>query len=410
MISRRAFLRAAGAVLPLPFLEAMAQDDAPPPRRMVLVGRPLGLYAGHLIPEKSGPDYDATRYLKIFEPLRGSFTLVSGISHLGYPNEHHTSVALFTGASPHGVRSARDLRNSVSLDVVAAEQVGRRTRFPSLVLGGHATPSVNRQGVVNPAIARATAAFKQLFVQGTPEEVTREMRRLEDGRSILDGVRDQLKALSGRVGSADRERIESFTGALREAEQRLEQDQAWVTRPKPKVDHQPREFGEYSIVERQRQWYDIVRLALQTDSTRVVLLAHGEGGKAVIPGLTLEHHDASHHGQDERKVSQLAIIEEAELTAFADFLQGLEKVRENGRSLLQSTQVLLASNLSNASGHITDNLPTLLCGGGYRHQGHLAFDRKRNRPLSNLYLRMLHHLGVEAPSFGCSTAPLSELS
>jgi len=399
-MNRRTFLKAAGAILPLPL---MAQDPSPP-RRLVLIGRPLGFYAGHLIPAKPGPEYEAPRYLKILEPFRGRFTLISGMSHLGYPNEHHTSQALFTGAPPQGVRSARDLRNTVSLDVVVAEQVGGRTRFPSLPLGSNSTPSVNRQGVVNPAQFRATAVFRQLFLDGTPDEIARETRRLEEGRSILDHFRDQLKALSGSLGSADRARIDSFSGSIREAEERLLQARAWVHRPKPKVDHQPRDVEEPRNEERQRQWYDLVRLALETDSTRVVLLSHGEGGKAQVPGLTLEHHDASHHGKDERKVSQLALIEEAELRAFADFLKALDETR-----LLDSTQVLLASNLSNASGHITDNLPILLCGGGYRHQGHLAFDPKNNRPLSNLYLRMIHQMGVEAKSFGCSTGVLSEL-
>lgn len=388
-LTRRTFLRAAGALLPIPYLEA---QDAPPPRRMVLVGRPLGFYDRFL----------ENRYLDLFEPVKGKATLITGTSHLGYPNEHHTSVALFTGTPPQNVRSARDLRNSVSLDVVAAEQIGRRTRFPSLLLGGTATPSVNRQGVINPPILRATAAFRQLFIDGTPGEVEREIRRLEDGRSILDNLRDQLRSLSGRLGPADRRRIDSLAGAIREAEQRLQQDQAWVRRPKPKVGHQAKDVDEPMIAERQRQWYDLARLALETDSTRIVLLSHAEGGKAQLPGLTLEHHDASHHGRDERKVSQLALIEEAELKAFVEFLKGLGP-------LLDHTQVLLASNLSNASGHITDNLPVFLCGGSYRHQGRLAFDPKNNKPLSNLYLRMLREMGVEAKSFGCSSGELTEL-
>ena len=418
LLSRRTVLRAAGVAVGLPLLDAMMpgglraeeKAEALTPRRMVLVGRPLGLHAPHLFPEKSGPDYEATRYLKLFEPVRGDFTCISGISHLGYPAAHHTHGALFTGVSPLCVRSERDIRNSVSLDYIVAQHLGTQTRVPGLVLGSNSPMSFNHKGVANPAQTRVSSVFKQLFIDGTQEEVAREMRRLEDGQSILDGVRDQMKSLSNKLGAGDRDRIDLFASSIREAEQRLQQDQAWVAKPKPKVDYKtPAEIEHALVIERQKQWYDIVRLALQTDTTRVIMLIHGEGGNAKIPGLNINHHDASHHGQDEQKIEQLAIVEEAELKVFSEFIGSLKTLQENGRTLLDKSMVLMSSNLGNASAHKTDNLPVIVAGGGFKHQGHLAFDRKNNKALSNLYLRMLHQMGIEAASFGCSTGVMSDL-
>jgi len=417
LMSRRTLLRSAGVCIGLPLLDAMlpgglhAEEKAEnmAPRRMVLIGRPLGLHAPHLFPEKAGKDYEATRYLKILEPLRGDFTVISGISHLGYPSGHFTDVALFTGVPPTGVRSERDIRNSVSLDYFVADRVGRETRVPSLTLGNGVPLSWNYKGVANPSQGRVTQLFKQLFIEGTPDEVAKETRRLEDGQSILDGVRGQMKSLSGKLGASDRDRIDLFATSIREAEQRLQQDQAWTHKPKPKVDYKPQEFDGAMMVEKERQWYDIVRLVLQTDTSRVVLLVHGEGGNPKIPGLTIGHHDASHHGQDEHKIEQLAIVEEAELKAFADFLASLKGINENGRTLLEKSSILIASNLGNASAHKTDNLPVIVAGGGFKHPGHVAFDRKNNKALSNMYLRMIHQMGIDAPSFGSSTAAMSEL-
>jgi hypothetical protein len=161
--------------------------------------------------------------------------------------------------------------------------------------------------------------------------------------------------------------------------------------------------------QRLQLWFDITKLALQTDSTRVILLAIGEFGKPAIEGIALAHHDASHHGKDETKIEQLALIEETELELFGQFLSSMQQVKEGGQSLLDHTVVLNASNLGNASAHTCENLPIIVAGGGFNHQGHVLKDRKNNTPLSNLYVRMLQHLGINAESFGSSTGIMSEV-
>ena len=410
-LNRRTFLRAAGVCVALPFLDAMvgAQQPANRPRRMVLIGRPLGMHTPFLFPEQTGRDYQHTRYTRLLDAHKSQLTVISGMSHRGYSPGHHNDIALFTGAPPEGIR-LNDVRNTISLDQEVASHIGRETRFASLVCGDTVF-SWNRRGVRVPANHWASSVFRQLFIQGTPEEIAREVRRLQDGRSILDDLRAQARTMSQNLGVADRQRLDLFLTSIREAEQRLQQDEAWINRPKPRVNVPPMLpiQGTGTLIPRSRQWYDLIHLALQTDSTRVVTVSLGSQERPVIDGVTLGHHDASHHGQDNTKIDQLAIIEEAELREFNTFLTKLKDSTEGNETLLDRTMVFYSSNLSNASAHLVDNLPILLAGGGLRHQGHLAFDRRNNRPLSNLYVRMIQQMGIDMRSFGTSTGVLTDL-
>lgn len=415
-LDRRLMLRSSGVALGLPLLEAMAEPQlaggagAVPsdPLRIVLVGQPLGMYGPNFFPEQSGPEFGASRYLSALERHRHELTVFSGMSH-HYPAGHFAEVALFTGVAPEQIRE-NDIRNGISLEQEAAAQVGRLTRFPSLVLGG-GNASWNRRGVRIPAESRATQVFRRLFLAGTAEEESRELQRLRDGRSVLDSVGGQISSLTRRVGRADRQRLDLFLGAVREAEQMLQQDEQWAKTPKPAVSMQAptSEFGGAQLLERSRQWYRLVHLALQTDSTRCVSLWLGTQDRPEIPGVNLGHHDASHHGQDPGKLEQLALIEEAEMRVLGEFLDRLSETQENGATLLNRTAVLYASNLGNSSSHDNSNLPVLLAGGRFRHQGHVAGDVRKNVRLSNLFVRILRHLGQEADHFGASDGVVSEI-
>lgn len=418
-LPRRTFLRAAGVCIGLPLLDAMLpvglraeqRAEALSPRRMVLIGRPLGMHSPFFFPEKPGRDYEPSRYLKSLADLRDDFTVLSGVSHRGYPGGHGTSAGLITGVAPEGIRPG-DLRNTISLDQEVASRMGNETRYASLVLGGGGDLSWNRKGIKVPAEGSVVKVFKQLFVDGTPDEVTREIQRIQNGESILDGVRQQARTLAKRLSPTDRDRIDLLLSSIREAEQRLQQDQQWILKPKPKVAAKV-PASDYitggQMLERTRQWFDIVHLALQTDSTRVVSLFLWSHENVQIDGQMIGHHDASHHGQDEEKIKRLATIEEAEVKLFAELLGKLKASREGGPSLLDRTQLFYGSNLGNASAHTCDNLPILVAGGGLKHAGHLAFDRKDNYPLSNLFVRMLQQMGLEQDRFGSSTGVLSEI-
>src|SRR5262249_2129926 len=239
-LNRRTFLRAAGVCIGLPLLDAMlpvglrAEQKAAALRakRMVLVGRGLGFHAPFFFPEKAGKDYAPSQHLKHLQEFRQDFTVFSGMSHRGYAGGHGTEVALLTGVAPEGLRFP-DIRNTISLDQEVASRLGGETRFPSLSLGG-GDVSWNRKGVKVPSESRATQVFRNLFIDGTPQQVARELERIKTGQSILDGVRDQARSLAKTLGPADQRRLDLMLTSIREAEQRLQQDQAWIKKPKPK--------------------------------------------------------------------------------------------------------------------------------------------------------------------------------
>ena len=417
-LDRRHFLRAGAISLALPALEAMlprraSAEAIAAPKRLLLIARNLGLHAPFLFPETPGLKYETTRYLKHLDEHRGKFTLFSGVSHLRY-SAHMSETGLFTGVDWDRIREpAKGIRNSVSLDQFAAERIGGDTRFRNLVIGLPTARdfSWTEKGVPVPVERSQVNVFRQLFTSGSPDEIASEMHRLQTGRSILDKVSTQAKMLSRSLGREDRERMELMFSSVRDAEQSLVRNEAWLNKPKPQVKYDaPKADPSVNLIDkRETLWFDLIRLAFQTDSTRVILLTVGEAGRADINGLNLEHHDASHHGKDESKIEQLALIEETELKLFSKFLGNMKEIRESNATLLDHTSVLYASNLGNASAHTPDNLPIFVAGGGFKHQGHVAKDSKNNTPLSNLYVRMLQQLGVEADSFGSSSGIISDI-
>lgn len=308
---------------------------------------------------------------------------------------------------------AKEHHNTISIDQYAADRIGVETRYRNLVIG-HPVQwnfSWTDRGVPVPTEKSPVAIFKQLFIAGNSEEVAGELHRLQTGRSILDRVNGEARSLGRTLGQEDRERIELMFSSIRETEQSLERSEAWLNRPKPTVDYPApsKDPDPNLIIERETLWLDLTRLALQTDSTRVILLTLGDAGRAMLDGLNLIHHDASHHGKDETKIEQLAIIEETQLKIFSRFLTSMQQVREGDGTLFDHTAILNASNLGNASAHTCENLPIILAGGGFKHQGHVLKDRKDNMPLSNLYVRMLQQIGVETDAFGSSTGVMGDV-
>ena len=190
------------------------------------------------------------------------------MGHPGYPNSHGTEPAIFTGTAEF---NERDLHNTISLDQVAARQVGDRTRFPYLLLNKVSSQSLswNDKGVPLPHESDPIAVFRRMFVEGTPDEVRREMKRLEQGQSILDDLRGQLKSLGADLGAADRRRIEVLAGSIREAESRLQQERAWSTKPKPQPAVPLAEIQKpaENWIGGQDKWLSLIHLAIQTDST-----------------------------------------------------------------------------------------------------------------------------------------------
>jgi hypothetical protein len=407
MMTRRELLRATGVSFALPFLELKASA---PTRRMVAINLGLGLHAGHFFPQAAGRDYVPGLYLQLLQDFRNDFTVLSGVSHPAVDGGHFSEKSYLT-AAPHP--AAAGFKNTISLDQFIAMKIGLETRFGFLALstGGRGL-SWSRSGVLIPSETRPSRVFARMFLEGKPEEKRQQVERLKDGQSVLDVVRDQVAALKRRLGSADGVRLDEYTEAVRETEGRLLKAEAWEEKPKPTVEAKPpRDINDSKdVTGKARLMYDVMHLALRTDSTR--LLTFFENGANAVPpiaGVTQDYHNLSHHGQDPAKIKELGVVESDQVKAFADFLAKLKATKEGDASLLDLTMVLFGSNLGNASSHDSRNMPMLLAGGGFRHGQHLAFDRERNYPLCNLYVSMLQRMGMEVDSFGSSTGTMRGL-
>ena len=411
-LNRRSFIKGSGATMALPLLSAMtpAFATAPPaPKRFLAMNAGLGFHAPHFIPDKAGTDYKAPIYLEKLAKHRKDFTVFSGLSHPNSNgnNGHASELTWLTGDPRPGLAG---FKNTISLDQLMARHVGATTRFPSLTLGTNGQSlSWTANGVQIPSQSHPTKVFRQLFVKSTESEVTDELKNIESGRSILDTVLGDAKALNKTLGERDREKLDEYFTSVRELEIRLQQNKEWAKRPKPKVDfNEPQDIADrYDILAKQSLMYDLVLLALQTDSTRVIAFSIG-GFNAVpsnIAGVKTDWHMLSHHGRDEDKIAELTRIESAEFEVFSEFLTKLKKVKEADGHLLNHTSVLFGSNLGNASSHSWRNLPILLAGGGYKHGHHVAHDPDNNTPFANLFLPLAQRMGLEIEKFGSSTKP-----
>jgi hypothetical protein len=414
-IDRRRFLRGAGVSLALPVLDMFlrrSQGAAAVPSRtsLVCICTSLGLHAPFLFPAETGTNYQLTPYLGILKDLRQDFTVFSGLSHPDQvgANGHTSEMSWLTAARFPGLGG---FRNTVSLDQFAAETIGLKTRFPSLVLGtGSPSLSYTRGGVMIPAESRPSRVFAQLFLEGTAAEVREQVHKLREGQSIMDTVQQEAQSFTRRLGAADRDRLDEYFSSVRELEGRLATAEAWTHKPKPKVDLEPpRDITDGSdLIGRMRLLFDLIPLAIQTDSTRLLtILLQGANAVPPVKGVTMDHHNLSHHGKDPAKIAQLRLIEEAQLAVFRDLLGKLKTKQEGGTPLLDKTIVLFGSNLGNANSHDTRNLPILVAGGGFKHGRHVAFDASKNARLCNLFVSMLQGLGVETNAFGTSTATLT---
>src|SRR5438876_6906393 len=333
-LGRRNFLRAAGVSLALPWLDAHALAAAPvaPRRRMVCICTPLGLHPPYFFPAKAGKDYPLTPYLEPLKDFRDDFTVLSGLSHPEVGHSHD-SIFSFLTAAPHPERRG-GFKNRISLDQLAAETVGEATRFPALPLSCEGfSLSWTRSGAIVPSDSFPSSVFARLFLEGRPEDVQAQARRLRDGRSILDAVGDQAKSIERGLGAGDREKLGEYFSSVRELEQRLASAEAWSKKPKPKVDAKPPQdiASSADLVGRARLMFDLIHLALQTDSTRLItLLLLGTSLVPPIQGVNQGHHDLSHHGQDPTKLAQLRMVELAMMQSFRAFLAKLKDTREQG--------------------------------------------------------------------------------
>lgn len=418
VLNRRTFLRGAGVAMTLPLLDAMlpsrvaaAEQAARVPRRMVAIQTAQGIMPHLFFPEKGGRDYELSPYLKMIEPFRNDFTVFSGMSHPGVDGGHSNERSFLTGA-PHPAGAA--FRNSISLDQAIAEHIGHLTRIPSLVLcpgSGGGSMSYTSSGVQIPGEQSTSALYRRLFVQGSPAEIEARIRDLRAGRSLLDTVGERAGRLGKTVGSADRHRLDQYFTSIRDLEKQMVQAEEWERKPKPVVKMpEPQDVKDNALLmDRLRITLDVVKLALETDSTRSVSIFFQPLGTLQIEGVSHETHSLTHHGNRPEMVAELRRIEEAQWQIIRSFLTGLQETRESDDRLLDRTAVIYGTCMGNANGHSNKNWPMLLAGGGFRHGQHLAFDNVQNMPIANLYVSVLQWLGLPVERFASSTGSLRGL-
>jgi hypothetical protein len=266
--------------------------------------------------------------------------------------------------------------------------------------------------VLIPGEKSVAALYARLFIQGTPSEIAARVKDLQAGRSLLDAVPARASRLERTVGAADRQRLDQYFTSIRELEGQLLQAEQWEQKQKPIVKMAPPEDIKDStlLLSRFRTMLDIVKLAVETDSTRVVtLFLEPLGVLSGVDGVQNETHSLTHHGNRPEMVAELAKIETTQFRILHDFLKGLRDTRESEVALLEQTAVLYGTCMGNANGHTNRNWPVLLAGGGFRHGQHLAFDKVQNQPLANLFVSLLQRLGLESDRFASSTGTMRGL-
>ena len=416
--SRRQFLRGVGLTMALPLFEQHSAGQSAAginaaPMRMVCIANPLGFIPDAFFPEEPGVDYQPTRLLK---PLpKEKVTIFSNLDH-GVTGGHRAVHAFLSGIRDN--ESSQFAARNISVDQRAAEHVGAQTRFPSIVASAgvaqgeiacHA--SWTRNGVNVPPITDETVLFDSLFVAKDKSERERHREALRRNASVLDAVREQAGLMRRGLGATDRRKLDEYLGSVRAVEQQMQMARSWIDRDKPTVDLAV-EPGRRAFTERLPLFYDLITLALQTDSTRVATL--GIPGTLAVAdlGLSGSYHAFSHHGKDPSLREGLLTIEQFQMKQLARFISRLDAIEQpGGQTLLDRTMVLLGSGMGNGSSHSNKNLPLVLAGGGFRHGAHMvmpATDRQRI-PLCNLFTTLLQRFGVEVDRFNVATGTINGL-
>jgi hypothetical protein len=420
-LSRRAFLRGTGVALALPFLDAMtapfsrAAEAASHPRRFFAINQNLGVLPDLFFPANGGRDYTLSPYLQLLQEHRHEFTVLSGVSHPGVDGSHTSDICFLT-AAPHPGSSS--FRNTISLDQFIAERIGIQTRFPSITLAVNTRSrslSYSATGVAIPPEDKAAEVFKQLFLQGTPEQIQAQVRQLDTGRSILDSVAGHAKELQRKGSRRDRQRLEQYFSSVRDLENRMTASRGWEQTPKPVVrEDAPVDPTDPALyLDKVDIMYNLARLSFETDSSRAItlMLDSVSTPALTLPGATITdgYHNLSHHGRSEDKRAQLKALDEAHMRLLAKLFASLKAVREGDATLMDRTMVYFGSNLGDANKHVTTNVPVIFAGGGFKHGQHLMFDTEKNYPLANLFVSVLQRMEIPVEKFASSTGTLRGL-
>lgn len=425
----------------LPLLDAMvsttranlaAGDNAT--QRLLFFMVPNGAHMPAWTPSSEGSNYTLSPILEPLAKHRQYVSVVTGLTldgargHGDGPGDHARSGASFlTGAHPKKTHGA-DIKNGVSVDQVAAQVIGTKSRFPTLELGLEGSSQAGEcdsgyscayssnlawRSESNPLAKEndPSALFDRLFGNGdSVSEGKNRAARSERRKSVLDFVQEDAKSLHRKLGKGDQRKLDEYLYAIRDVENRLTNaDKLQIGEngiPNfPRPAGVPREWSQHC-----KLMLDMTALAIRCDATRIVtFMFANEGNNSGYPqiGAPEGHHDLSHHGKSEEKQTKLQKINIYHMEHFAYLIDTLASVEESGANLLEHSMLMYGSGISDGDRHNHDDLPIVLIGklgGKIKKASHWRFPA--NTPLCNLYLWMLNSIGVQADSFGDSKGAL----
>lgn len=414
-LKRRTFLRGAGVAIALPMLEAMtpriraSNQPSKPLKRFVCLSNNFGVYRNAFFPssDQMGVDVELTETLQPLEKNRRDVTIFSNLDH-GATGGHQGVPALLSGIKPS--QAAGYPEGNISVDQKIAEFVGAATRFPSLTLQVNETNQISftRTGVQVPGI-KLGAAYRALFIEDDEANKATAVQRMKRSRSILDVVMEEAKSVHRDLGKQDQHKFQEYLNSVRSLEKKIEQQQPWINKPKPKTDLAEPPQGKGTEADLHAMM-ELIALAIETDSTRAITLSSGFANGDF--GLSGSYHGFSHHGQREKEVAALKLIERNQIGQMAYLIDLLRSKTDslNGGSLLDHTTVMFGCGMATGE-HSNKNLPLILAGGGFNHGGHRVYPKNQNTrvPAANLLLSILRNHGLEIDRFGNSTGTLTGL-
>ncbi|TWU50825.1 hypothetical protein Poly51_41180 [Rubripirellula tenax] len=417
----RSFTGSIAGSLALPWLTSLKADDpgsvvqthrgaGTGARRFVAVGNLLGFQQNHFFPEDADGTIDETTLLKPLASNRDKITVYRGLDH-GLRGGHFAVHTFLSGVLHH--ESKNRAQGNVTIDQFIADQVGGETRFPSLTVGseggihGGCQLSWTKSGVRVPPITGPAELFERLFVTESEDRRAQHIRANALHASILDRVKEEAGDLAKRINREDKDKLDQYFTSIRDVEKRLANRQRWADKPKPKPPFE--RPADKNTVDDLPMLYELIALALQTDSTRIATL---EIGGSFLPqnlGIDKSYHGLSHHGNDKEAIANLLTLETYQLEQFNKFLTRLSEIQVGEQTLLDSTAVLFGSGMGNANAHTNTDLPVVLAGGGYGRGQYKTVPTSgvAKIPLCNLFLDIAQWMGVPSDSFGTSTSTFS---
>ncbi len=419
MNRRRFILSSIGTTLALPGLPSLlaksiggnspiqtAKGAGDGAQRFVAIGNLLGFQVKQLFPTTPGADYEKTTLLEPLWENRSQMTVFRGLDH-GVKGGHFAVHSFLSGVLNSEAQNRPD--GNVSIDQFLADEVGFETRFPSLTVGseggihGGCQIAWTKSGVRVPPITGPAQLFEKLFVSDSKERQTRRIQENQVQASILDSVLEEANQLSKQVNKEDKDKLDEYLTSVRDVEKRLELRKRWASHPKPDAPFE--KPANRNAVEDLPLLYEMIALALQTDSTRIATLEIGGDFLPQNLGIDKSHHGLSHHGNDPESIAYLIALEKYQIEQFGKFLTRISQIKDGDRTLLDSTAVIFGSGMGDANTHKNSDLPIILAGGGYKHgEFRVVPNEGINKvPLCNLFVDIAQRMGVQTASFGNST-------